>query len=522
MDLENLSAEEMAAIDENADYLGVPRALLMENAGRSVADCVKSRLNVTNKRIVVFAGLGNKGGDGFVAARHLAVAGAKVTVLLLGEEGRIATSEARLNWNALKNMDHTVKLITVKDSIALESIASSLEGVDVTIDALVGTGLRGPLRGLALSAVKLMNGLKGLKVAIDIPTGLDAADGRVHGEAFKADLTVTMHKPKKGLLENRSYVGELIVADIGIPKEAELYAGPGDIRLIVKPRKPQTHKYDYGCVLVIGGSKFYSGAPALAALAALKAGVGLTVVATPEVVANVVRSYSPNLIVRPLKGDLLTLKNVSEAAQAMDRADSIVVGPGLGIEEETFEAFEVVVKEALKRELPILIDADGLKALAVKKCKLSSNLSVITPHFAEFKQLTGVEPPQDRGQRMEVAIKAATDFKATLVLKGHETIITDGVRVKVNKTGNPGMAVGGTGDVLSGLIAAFLAQGVEPFKASVAGAFINGLAGDLAAKEKGYQLLATDLLEKIPIILRRFQPWVEEYVERVKRLKLDV
>jgi len=260
--------------------------------------------------------------------------------------------------------------------------------------------------------------------------------------------------------------------------------------LLVRLRKPQSRKWDYGCVLVVGGSKLYSGAPALAALTALKTGVRLAVVAAPESVANVIRSFLPNLIVQPFKGENLNPVNAPKVVKVMERATSIVVGPGLGVEEEVFNGFEEVVEEGLRRKLPILINADGLKALAAKKLKLRSDLCVLTPHPGEFKLLTGVKPPEDRKQRIEAAVKVALNLNAGLVLKGYETVITDGSRVKVNKTGNPGMAVGGTGDVLSGIIATFLAQKANPFKASVAGAFINGLAGDLAAKELGYQLSA--------------------------------
>jgi NAD(P)H-hydrate epimerase len=513
---EELSADEARAIDLNAEHLGVPRGLLMENAGRSVAEAVCSKLRLQGARVLIAAGTGNKGGDGFVAARHLAGRGAEVTVVLVGSEAELASQEAKMNWEALKNMDLSVTAVTLSQAGGVEAVSRMAEEADVVVDALVGIGLRGGLREPMKGVVEALNRCRGLKVAIDVPTGLDPDTGEVAGSAFKAHVTVTMHKPKRGLSRSPDWVGEVVVADIGIPLEAEVYVGPGDVALIAKPRRPDTHKYDYGVVLIVGGSPLYAGAPALAAMAALKAGVGLALVAAPSSAAPYIKSFSPDMIVYDLRTEWIDEEAARRIRELglLERVNVVVLGPGLGFNEATVAGFKDLLAEVVGRGLRALIDADGLKALSKLGPPPKPLDLALTPHGGEFKALMGEEPPRGLAEAAEAARKLALKYGSVVLLKGHRSIITDGSRVKVNRTGNPGMAVGGVGDVLSGLAAGFMAQGATTFQACCAASYINGRAGDLAAAERGYHFTASDLLNVVPKALRELEPWAAGYAER--------
>lgn len=518
-----VSADEARAVDLNAEYLGVPRELLMENAGRSVVEVVSSRVDVRGKRVLVVAGVGNKGGDGFVAARHLSIRGAKVTVVLVGSEAELTTREARLNWEILKNMDLTVETLTFS-SLGMEGLVKKAEEADVIIDALIGTGLRGVLRGPARQVVEALNCAQGLKVAIDVPTGLEPDTGEVLGAAFKAHVTVTMHKPKKGLRLAPEWAGEVVVAEIGIPPEAEIYTGPGDVAAVVKPRRADTHKYDYGVVLVVGGSPLYAGAPALAGMAALKSGVGLVIVAAPSSAALHIKSFSPDLIVYSTKGEWVDEEAAMDviAAGLLKRATVMVLGPGLGFNDATVAGVRALLSAAAERGLRTLIDADGLKSLA-KLGPPGVRLDyVLTPHRGEYRAMMGEEVRAGLEAAIEAAKRLAKKYGATVVLKGHRSVITDGERIKVNRTGNPGMAVGGVGDVLSGLIAGFMAQGASSFAACCAATYVNGRAGDLVAAEKGYHFTASDLLDAVPKALRELEPWVANYAKESAPKKVSI
>ena len=507
-----ISSREMAIADENAVFLGVPRALLMENAGKAVADEVAKRLgHLEGRRIIVVAGLGNNGGDGLVAARHLAAHGAYVAVILLGRGEQIRTEEARRNWLALENMLLSVELHEVRTAEELEAVWRELRAgeADAVIDAIFGTGIKGPIRSPYSDAIELINASKGLIVAVDVPSGLEPDEGRPSEPTVRAHITVTMHKPKPGLLrpKARDFVGELVVANIGLPPEAELVVGPGDIRSLLRPsRPPHSKKGDFGRILVIGGSSDYSGAPALAALAALRTGADLAIVAAPKSVANVIRAFSPNLVVRALSSDVLSPSDVPFLLDLAERSTCVIIGPGLGLREETFEAVRTFLG-SVRGKKPLVINADAIKALALKPVDLSGTDTVITPHAGELRLLSGRElpPPEDLKARMDFVKQVASELGITLLLKAHEDVISDGERIKINITGNPAMTVGGTGDVLTGVVATFLSWGLGPFEAACLGAFVNGMAGDLAARELGYHITATDVIERIPSVLRPYE-----------------
>ena len=495
MKSEMITSGEMRALELNSEYFGVSRLQLMENAGRTVATEIASRFTPEKARIAIFCGLGGNGGDGFVVARHLICLGFKVEVILTGRPEDIADDEARRNWLALQPLRDAMTFHEVYDSSLIPSIEA-----EVVVDALLGVGLKGTLRPPILQLVRKINEMKAFRVAVDVPTGIDSDSGDVLGEAVQADLTVTFHKVKPGMLKAKEYAGELIVGGIGLPPELERLAGPGDVSLVVKPRPPEAHKGDFGRLLVVGGSDVFSGAPTLVALAALRTGVDLTYIAAPHRTAYAISSMSPNLITIKLEGDHLNPRDLPVIKRYLEASTAVVMGPGLGLHTETKAAVKGIIQSVEEARVPLLLDADGLKAFAEFKRKLGSPL-ILTPHAGEYRILTGRELPKVLRQRAEEVRHTAEELGAVILLKGHVDIISDGKRVKLNLTGNPGMTVGGTGDVLSGVVGGLLAWGAEPFEAAVAGAFINGAAGDFVQGEKGYHMVPTDLIDWIPRVM---------------------
>ncbi|MEM2105831.1 MAG: NAD(P)H-hydrate dehydratase [Candidatus Bathyarchaeia archaeon] len=494
MEKNYITSREMRALETNAEYFDVSRLQLMENAGRNVAQEIASRFN-TEKSVAIFCGLGGNGGDGFVAARHLSAMGFKVTVILAGKAEEISDSAALKNWRAIQPLKQNIAIHEVRDSTQIPEV-----NADIIIDALLGTGTKGKLRPPIIQLVQKINVTNAFRVAVDIPTGVDADTGEVLGDAVKANLTVTFHKTKVGLEKARDYVGELVVKNIGLPSEFEKFAGPGDVLLATKPRPAESHKGDFGRLLVVGGSETFSGAPALVALAALRTGVDLTYVAAPEKTAYAISAMSPDLITIKLDGKHLSIGNIPALKAHLETVNAVVLGPGLGLHPETREAVKALAEVVEASRKPLLLDADGLKAFAEFKRRVNTPL-VLTPHAGEYAILTGKKLPENLNEKSVEVQKTAAELGAVILLKGPVDIIANEKRFKLNFTGNAGMTVGGTGDVLSGIVGAFLAQGVDPFEAAVAGAFINGAAGDFVLEEKGFHMVATDLIEKIPMVL---------------------
>ncbi|WP_338603848.1 NAD(P)H-hydrate dehydratase [Sulfolobus tengchongensis] len=483
-----ISVKEMRALEINSTALGVPTLLLMENAGRSVKDEIVSRFDVKDKIIYVFVGHGGKGGDGLVASRHLAGEGAKVTVILLGENKH---EDALTNLNAIEEMDYSITLIEPREIDELKPVSA-----DVLIDAMLGTGFSGRPREPFRTAIKVFNESKGFKVSIDVPSGINADTGEAYeGEYIKPDLVVTFHDMKVGLLK---YNFPTVVKKIGIPIEAEIYAGPGDVMVNIRNRPYYSKKGDNGRILVIGGSYTFSGAPTLAAMAALRTGADLVYVASPEDTAKIIAGYSPDLITIKLQGKNISPSNFEELKSWIDRADAVVIGPGMGLADETVEASKLIVSYLREKNKLAVIDADALKA--IRGFELYEN-AVITPHSGEFRIFFGEEPSKDMRDRINQVVRAAKKCKCTVLIKGFIDIISDGKRFKLNKTGNPGMTVGGSGDTLTGIIATLMAQKIEPFVAAYLGVFINSLAGTLAYNKLGPHLMPTDIINEIPNVI---------------------
>lgn len=460
-----ISPDEMRAIDANCNYFGLVPLQLMENAGAALAREVKKRAR--GRKIAVVAGKGNNGGDALVAARHLAEL--DVTVFLIGRSKDIATEEAWRNWKILERLNFDLR--EVRDSADLESLSR----YDLILDAVFGTGVKGSVRGLEAEAIDAINASNKPVLSVDVPSGL-GTDRSVYPV-----VTVTFHRPKDGI------PGDVVVAGIGIPPQAEFFAGPGDLALVTG-RASESHKGENGRILVIGGGP-YSGAPALSAMAAFRAGADLVTVAAPGNVSPIIAGYSPNLIVRELSGDHLSPDDLDLIRELIPRHDVVVVGMGLGRHSETREALAKIIPECERA----VIDADALLPGIPLK-------GIITPHESEFRRVSTIKLPPGRVQR-ETLMTFARDMRLTVLLKGKVDLITDGETIRGNATGNPGMTVGGTGDVLAGITAAFYSR-APPMRAAVAAAFVNGAAGDLSCGEKGYSLLATDVIEKIPEAMR--------------------
>jgi len=499
-----LKMREIQAAEYNANYLGVSNLLLMESAGGAVADAVAAKIK-PGGRVYVACGLGGNGGDGFVAARHLADRGYSVKAVLVGNPNSIRSEETRHNYEITQLATGSMGFEVVEDSSRVEPIEA-----DAIVDALIGYTYHGNLSPVNKAMIKAINASTAYTVSIDTPTGLVVDTGETPEECVEADVTVTFHKPKTGFKGKPKQLGKLIVARLGIPAEAETFTGPGDVLIVHRGRDPEGHKGMFGRLLVVGGSETYHGAPSLATMGAHATGIDLCYTAVPEPAAEGTAAISPNMIVVKLKGEHLTAKNLPQLQPFLEKVDAVAIGPGLGLEPETKKAALQFIKDVEKKGLPIVVDADALKAFgeAPHKFKVPA---VFTPHTREFEVLTGKKAEGDWREKGALVKAEAKRLGSIILLKGAVDIISDGVHTRYNWTGNPGMTVGGTGDVLTGLTAGYIAQGAEAMPAACAAAFINGAAGDAVYSEKGYHILPEDLIPVIPYV-------VEDAVEGKMRL----
>lgn len=479
-----ITFKDVSVLDRNSEYFGVKTITLMENAGRGVYEVIKKEYKPKGKTVVFFCGTGNNGGDGFVAARYLfeKIRDCRVVVVLMGDPNKIRTEISQENYLALDQM--IPRLVVEKDKKELKLL---IKKCDIIVDGMLGAGSKGGLREPYLSTVKLINSSKKPVVAIDVPTGLGTRT------QIKADHTVTFVSRKEEM--KGQDCGKVIVKKIGIPKEAFDHAGPGSMNYYNFP-DIDVHKGGRGKVLVIGGGP-YTGAPFLAGMAALRSGIDLVWVLAPKNAVTTIARYSPNLIVRGLgeEGgpDRLTPRHVPEALEWAKKVDGVVLGPGMG---DHPESLEFVRRFVAKVKKPLVIDADALKALG-KGQKFPKKV-ILTPHKGEMDKLRkGFGFNQGKPARMASSLSRKTG--AVVILKGPVDVIAGPKEIMLNQTGNPGMAVGGTGDVLSGLCGGMLVNIKEPFKAACCGAFLAGYFGDKAFGKKGNSLVATDILDEIVI-----------------------
>ncbi|WP_268238679.1 NAD(P)H-hydrate dehydratase [Halarchaeum nitratireducens] len=469
-----ITAARMAAVDRNAAALDVSTKQLMESSGHALARAVRD-VAAPGDSVTVLAGRGNNGGDAFVAARFLD-GDVDVSVRLLGRPETITTEIARENWAALQSAEIDAERV-------LDSKSLALGDPDVVLDGVLGTGVTGAPREPERSAIVAANEADATVVSVDVPSGMDADTGEVADVAVEADRVVTFHDLKPGL-DGRD---DVTVADIGIPEAAETFVGPGD--LLSLERDPQAHKGDFGRVMVIGGGP-YTGAPALCAQAALRAGADLAYVACPDAIADTVQGYAEDLIVESYEGERLRPRDVDVLLAAAADRDVVVIGPGLGGADDTLDA----VRDFLAGyEGTAVVDADALQV--VPDVDTDATL-VCTPHQGELATMGGPRV-DDWEERAALVAEFAAELDVTLLVKGAYDVISDGDVTRANRTGNPGMTVGGTGDVLAGITGA-MASTRAPVQAAAIAAYANGSAGDAVVDERGYGLLASDLLGEIP------------------------
>jgi NAD(P)H-hydrate epimerase len=511
-----VSTEEMRAIDRaSTERFGVPSFTLMENAGSAVADYVLG-CHAAAHSIVVFCGKGNNGGDGFVAARRLHREGRKVQVILLASPSELR-GDAAFMFEKLPD-----PAVVVQSSDELKNL---LLPADLYLDAILGTGFKPPVRGLYADAITIMNASQVPVIAVDIPSGADA-DGMSSqtGTIARADAIVTFTAPRPAHVFGLLTTGATLVADIGSPEDAIVSAlqlnviTARDIVPLIEPRLPVSNKGSYGSVLVVGGSLGKAGSAAMAGMAVLRVGAGLSTVATPRSALNTVAGFYPELMTEPLPetnaGTISTeaQERITELAKGRT---VLAIGPGISRDQQTAELVRILVA---RLKLPMVVDADGLNAFQDRTAELNGKgqTLVITPHPGEMARLVGSSVAQVQKDRLGVARKFAREHELIVVLKGHRTLVVrpDG-EAWVNTTGNAGMATGGTGDLLTGMVAGLMAQHPNNTQGAVlAAVHLHGLAGDVIRETVGeYSLVATDLLQGLPEAFRRTrekrqQPWL--------------
>ncbi len=509
------TAEQMQELDRKSiEVYRIPGIVLMENAGRAATEVIlKTFPDLQKKKVAIVAGKGNNGGDGFVIARHLLNQGISAKVFLLTDPKSLR-GDAETNYNIFHHMKGEV--ISVPSSKDYQKIKKGMEIFDLLIDGIFGTGLDAEVRGYYREVIDHLNTLQKPIVAIDIPSGLDANTGKPLGAAVRASLTVTFGLPKVGHLiyPGCDYVGTLKVVDIGIPRrlveeekiQNHLLEHDEIRRWLSIPRRPDSHKGDYGHLLVIAGSVGKTGAAAMACEAALRMGAGLVTLAIPRSLNWIMEVKLTEAMTEPLPEtpkQTLSLRAFNGIVRLCENKKTVVLGPGIGTYKETQS---LVLKLIKTLDLPVVLDADGLAPLAGQSKTLLSARGplILTPHPGEMARLIRSTAKEVQEDRIGVSRTFAQSHRVYLVLKGHRTVIaTPKGEVFINPTGNPGLASGGTGDVLTGMIGGLISQGFDILPAVQISVFLHGLAGDGVAQELGEKsLVATDVIKKIPSLLQ--------------------
>ncbi len=513
-----VTAKAMQRLDQRTvhDY-GIPSLTLMERAGTGVCHAMEAAFGPLKERaVVVLAGKGHNGGDGLVAARHLHERGAKVQVVLLAPE-EAYRDDARTNLDRFRRLGGRLVSLDRQD---LAGLRETLAQADVIVDAIFGTGLASPITPPLADVIALMNASGRPIVAVDLPSGVHADTGEilgVAGVAVRARLTVTVAPPKQGLYlyPAADCVGALTIVDIGIPaaliKQAESEVEvltEAEVAAALPPRPAEAHKGTFGHVGVIAGSAGMAGAAALTARAALRTGAGLVTVAHPA--GLTIDRFAPEVMTRALpatRAGTLSLKAKAACLEFGRDKTVLAIGPGLALHRDTQRLIRAVLERLDPIDRPVVLDADGLNALAGSLGLLTRLRApaILTPHPGEMARLTYHAAAEVQRNRLAVARAFAVKHAVVLVLKGARTVVAaPSGRLFINPTGNPGMATAGAGDVLTGIIAGLVAQGLDPLRAATTGVFVHGLAGDLARDRRGVRgLLASDLIEEIPMALTR-------------------
>ena len=513
-----VTVEEIRMLDKIAsEKYGVNPVLLMENAGHAVYYVIYKEYGVKDKTFLVFSGGGNNGGDGFVVTRKLYSMGADVIQVILGRREKYR-DEARMNLDIIERFP--VKKVYREEVI--DKLDELLDWADIIIDGIFGTGLSRPVEGIYKDIIEAINKSGKTVVSIDIPSGVNADTGEVMGVAVKADVTITFGLPKIGLFlyPGASYVGKLYVCYISYP--VDVYTRDAKIKtelntpVEIPPRYEDTHKGSYGKALFISGSANYLGAPYFSAMSFLKAGGGLSYLATAKSVAPFIAVKGSEIVFIPLKETetgSIALENLDFLLDFSKKIDFVVIGPGLSLNEETQELVRKFVENV---EKPVLIDGDGLTAISKETSILKKRRhpTILTPHPGEMSRLTGLSISDIKKDKINILRKYCKEFNSIIVLKGAHSLIgyPDG-RIYINLSGNPGMATAGSGDVLTGTIAALYGLGLSIDDAVRIGVFIHGLAGDLAAQKLGMDgVTAGEILNMLPEAMRYYR----ENFDRIK------
>lgn len=508
-----LTAEAMRRVDRAAEReLGIPSLVLMENAALGVVEAIGESFPEV-ERVAIFCGPGNNGGDGLAAARHLAIRGYQIEIFLVGR-GRAPSGDAGVQLEICRRMGLEVRRLQRAGDVPV-GVRSAL-GSELWVDALFGTGLSRPLRGLAAALVEALDELPVPCLAVDIPSGLSGSQWEIPGPHVRADLTVTFAAPKVAhvLPPASEAMGDVVVADLGLP-EGLIDAAPGSLHVTLAEevaswldrRRPDTHKGDYGHVVIAAGSPGRAGAAILAARGAVRGGAGLVTVAVPEPIAPLVDGGSIESMTLAVPADAegcITEEGAGRILELAADKSVLAVGPGLGTGPGPAAAIRRLAAEC---PVPVVLDADAFAALAGRSRTLARRRAetVLTPHPGELGRLVGRPTGKVLAERLELVPRLAAEARAVVVLKGYRSLVGDpGGAIFINPTGNPGMASGGSGDVLTGLVAALAGQGFGALRAARLGCYVHGLAGDLAAAERGeISLAAGDLLGALPAAFQR-------------------
>jgi ADP-dependent NAD(P)H-hydrate dehydratase / NAD(P)H-hydrate epimerase len=481
------------------ENLKIPGIVLMENAALKV---IKHLEPERHNSYTIVCGKGNNGGDGFAVARHLSILNKTVEVFLIGSEEGMS-EDCKTNYDILKNMG--IKINKIHNMEDVNEFRESIERCSIIVDALFGTGLKKDLEGIFDQVVSIINENSSFTVSIDVPSGFNNDSGKIMGNSVRANKTITFQLYKKGFLNygSHKYTGEVIVEDIGIPRsvidkfhENEFMLDEEMIKVNLQIRDRYAHKGDYGRVLVMAGSKGFTGAAYITTEAVIRSGAGLVTLCCREDIQAI-------LSTKLTEAMTINFNETERLKDIIEKCNCIALGPGMGNNEFTLKAVKYTLQEAA---CPIVIDADGINVLKDELSLLKNKAMpvILTPHVGEFSRITGLSVDYIKQNRIEVSRSFAKEYKVIVILKGYNTVITDGENVMINPTGNSSMASGGMGDCLTGIIASFIGQGYRPIEAAALAVYIHGYCGDKLAKDM-FCVNASSVIESIPYIIKELQ-----------------
>jgi len=493
------TAQIMRKIDHYCiDVLGIPGIVLMENAALKVMKNIPENI----KSFVIVCSSGNNGGDGFVVARHLLNRGNYVEVFFLGSEENMSV-DAMVNLNIIRNMG--VKITKVNNNEDLEILRESLTHSETTIDAIFGTGLSREVEGIYSLAISIMNENSEYILSIDVPSGFECDSGKVMGNCIKSNKTVTFELYKKGFIgyDAESLTGEIVIEKIGIPTsvvdkfhENEYIMDIDFIKKTIKKRNKYSHKGDYGRTLILAGSLGFTGAAYISTQAAVRSGAGLVTLGCDSSIQNILSG-------KLVEAMTFSTNDEKKLNSLITKSNCIAIGPGLGNNNDTLKLLEKIL---LNSKCPVVIDSDGLNVLEgnLQMLKNSKCQIVLTPHMGEMARISGFSIDEINENKIDIAKEFAKKYDVVLLLKGFNTIITDGKTLQINPTGSSAMASGGMGDCLTGIIASFISQGYDIMSSACVGAYVHGYCGDKLSKEM-FCVNANHILESLPFIIKEIQ-----------------